>query len=161
MFKYDDEKSPILLSAYLSNQYDGISVEKVPGLRGNREDHDSLKILLTDPDVTIYFLSVNSQEFTLKSEVAVFPLVISVGLEKIVENVLLMVERLFDCVIYPLHLTSIDLKWMSALWCGQANSEATDQVVFSYVGAQESPLDITFDGRQIRSFWKKYGALSM
>jgi len=81
LFKYDAEKSITLLSAYLSNHYgnDRISVEKVSGLRGNREDHDSLKIHITNPDVTIYFLSVNSMEFTLKSEVAVFPLVISSG----------------------------------------------------------------------------------
>lgn len=78
------------------------------------------------------------------------------GLEKAVENVLLMVERLFDCVIYPLHLATIDLKWMSALWCGEAANNKNEKVKFTYKGNQESsPVDITFEAEQIRDFWKK------
>ena len=99
------------------------------------------------------------------------PLVLANGPEEILQQLFLKVERLFDCLIYPMALETIDLKWMSALWAGTAleNTENSEngpkrfkksdffKMRFKMTKKVEGieTVDVRFSGEQIRTYWEK------
>ena len=150
------------------------NVEIIKGLRGNREDSNALKISCSKKEknveiCTLYLIAVHSREVNLKSSVTVLPICISNGLESLIQKVLLVLEREFDCVICPLRLEQIDLKWMCALWSGVI--ENTSDVDINHKEHQSIKLryelpeqlqrngvdsfDVNFMADQIRTVWNK------
>ena len=143
------------------------------GLRGNREDSDGFKISCSKKEngeiCKIYFLAVHSREIHLKSSVTVLPICLSNGLESLIQKILLVLEREFDCVICPLRLKHLDLKWMCALWSGVI--ENTIEVDINHKKHQvmklryELPeqlqrkgvdhIDVKFMADQIRTVWNE------
>lgn len=167
-----------------------VSVIFMKGLRGNREDSECIKLTIDRvvlgqekcPLFTAYFLSVDSKEMGTKTPVKVLPLCLSSAAdEKISDLTFLCLEKRFDCVIYPLQLEEIDLKWMAALWSGTQrtepvavegdrqeeeagnnnnnNNDSKDMVKFRFRLPQElsncglDTIDVKFNGGQIRQFW--------
>ena len=171
LFDYDPVTSPDQLLKYLKKhlkEVHQITVETVKGLRGNREDGDCLKICVVSKGdksnvSSIYFTSVHAQECDIKSKHGLLPLALSNGTEDVIQAIFLKMERLFDCVINPLCLEPIDLKWMTALWAEQTvDDEKRDACLklryklspdFSNQAIQN--IDVKFEGDQIRSFSKK------
>merc|ERR1719228_1691518 len=90
-----------------------VSVETVKGLRGTREDEDCLKILVkSETNVcSTYFTAVHGQECDIKSKHGLLPLALANGTEEMIQSIFSKIERMFDCVIHPLRLEPIDLKW--------------------------------------------------
>ena len=139
-------------------------------MRGHREDADCLKIEISrDNDVKsksiccIYFLAVHSQEVEMESTVTNLPLCLTKGSEKLVENILLIVERQYDSVIYPLNLEPMDLKWMFALWSGTDKDDTEndqDKMKLRYRLPEDlqnkglEHIDVKFTPEQIRGFWQ-------
>ena len=190
LFGFDPQKSPRRLSYQLATHLELeegsrgdevlFPVEIVKGFRGNREDHDGLQITVqkrseSKPDefkdvCKIYFLAVHSQEVHLNSRVTVLPLCLAQGPENLVQKILLIMSRQFDCVIYPLNLEPLDLKWMCALWSGtEANTAEVDEnfekhqiTKLRYALPKNlqnngvDHIDVKFTADQIRAVWNEY-----
>ena len=160
-----------------------VAIER--GLRGNREDAECLKIKIlknqnrsSAPLCALYFLAVHSQELLLRSSATNLPLLLTCGSERLVQEIITIVERNFDCVINPLMFDPLDLKWMVALWSGTDSIEKDDEdgnhenvdpthVEMDSVKLRfELPrelkndgldhIDVKFTAEDIRSFWKKF-----
>ena len=161
-------------SASESSEVFSFNVEIIKGLRGNREDSDGFKISCSKKKENveickIYFLAVHSREVHLKSSVTVLPICLSNGLESLIQKILVVLEREFDCVICPLRLKQLDLKWMCALWSGVI--ENTNDVDINHKKHQVMKLryalpeqlqrngvdyiDVKFMADQIRIVWNK------
>ena len=188
LFGFDPQKSPRRLSYLLATHLElegspdevSFPVEIVKGFRGNREDADGLMITIqkrseSKPDelkdvCKIYFLAVHSQEVHLTSPVNVLPLCLAQGPENLVQKILLIMQRQFDCVIYPLNLEPLDLKWMCALWSGtEANTVEVDenfekhqitklryQLPKNLQKNGVDHIDVKFTADQIRAVWNEY-----
>ena len=106
-----------------------------------------------------------SRELARVIQVCTLPLALTNGSEKLAQDVFLKMERLFDCVIYPIGLDTVDLKWMTALWSGidpedDLIEQKKDLVKLRYrmpADANYGPdhIDVKFSGEQIRAYWKK------
>ena len=158
LFNFDPDSSPSQLSTKLTAHFgENISAETQKGLRGNREDCECLKI--TSKKCSIYFTSINSTEFDLKtSKVAILPLALTLGSDEFLLKILMKIEQFFDCVINPILLENSDLKWMSALWSGNVqNSEDEIRVRFALPIKIKGidHLEVKFQAEQIQQIWKK------
>lgn len=103
-----------------------VKVDQVKGLRGHAEDADAFRIevslktgIKTAAGCTVYMVSVDSRETDLMAAgAAQLPCVLTRGNPVLIEQVLMCLEKRFDCVVARQHLPEEDLKWISALWCG-------------------------------------------
>jgi len=166
LFGYDSDISPDKVTECLKKNLEKheVTVETVKGLRGTREDEDCLKILTKKETniCSVFFTAVHSQECNIKSKHGLLPLAMANGTEEMIQNIFVIIERMFDCVINPLRFEPIDLQWMTALWAeqtvGDEKKDATFKLRYNLSGFKSPAIqniDVKFDGEQIRTIWRK------
>ena len=111
-----------------------VEMETLKGLKGTRTDADAIKISVYTSmmgEVKKIFLGIlcgiEAAELQLKSnDVVNLPVFLTQGNKDTKERVIFGLEKCFDCVISPLYLPDEELRWMSAMWAGEAEPEAKE-----------------------------------
>ena len=111
-----------------------VEMETLKGLKGTRTDADAIKISVYTSmmgEVKKIFLGIlcgiEAAELQLKSnDVVNLPVFLTQGNKDTKERVIFGLEKCFDCVISPLYLPDEELRWMSAMWAGEAEPEAEE-----------------------------------
>lgn len=111
-----------------------VEVETLKGLKGQSTDTDALQISVSmcmfDEEKLIFLgvlCGIEAAELQLKSSHVVnLPVFLTQGNVDTRERVIYGLEKSFDCIIHPLALPDVELKWMSAMWAGLQLSQDRD-----------------------------------